>query len=168
MANDPSRSSVQCLIRLWAVGIMMAFVLTACAGSAERDDTSAANASNTSADTTSADSTSAADRSVGTDLRPQPAPPPGTVEVRALVETCSSGAEGMQCQLSVQAVLRSGMSTPVMATGRRTVRVQQHVADAFAGDELPRKTPRDLRLSAPTESLDVASDTSMWTLVRVL
>jgi hypothetical protein len=168
MANNPSRSSVQRFIRLLAIGIMMAFVLTACAGSGERDDTSAANGSNTSADTTSADSASAGDRSVGSDLSPQPAPPPGTVEVRALVETCSSGADGMQCQLLVQSVLRSGMSTPVMATGRRTVRVQQHVADAFAGDGLPRETPRDLRLSAPSESLDGASDTSMWTLVRVL
>ncbi|WP_143815250.1 hypothetical protein [Longibacter salinarum] len=161
------RYSLQRLSRPWAVGVVLVFLLGACAGSGDPDSTGTDTGS-TATDTTSADSSTAGDRTDGSDLRARPAPPPGTVEVRAVVETCTSDADGMQCTLAIRSVLRTGMSTPVMAAGRRTVWVQQHVADAYADDGLPRETPRDLRLSAPSESLGDASDTPMWTLVRVL
>lgn len=141
--------------------VVMCSVAIGCAGSSD----SSASKGEAADSSTQADSQGTPDPQ----LTPRPAPPPGTVEVRAVVEKCREAGGALQCEITVEAVLRYGSATPTVVPGLRMVAVPPEALPEQSAEALIGQGSMSFRLAAPPERMNTATESAdLWTLVSVL
>ncbi len=98
-------------------------------------------------------------------------PPPGTVRVRARVDSCTTGATPPTCRLTLSTVLAYGMSTPTLGT-RRSIEVRAPILQSRqATDDRQIRSGQEFRFLLRHREQPRLGDTSgpgtVWRIVEV-